>query len=408
MRETLTKQAHIRLSVGAPAAGAIIAAAVSFAAPAHAATAPQADDPFRAHVALGAAREDNLFRLEGSEEALEEIGTSELDDWYRYLTAGFERDMVGDEQRFQIQGELYRQTYDTFDDLDHTGGTFLATGEWSLSDATTGNLGYRFNRRLQSFTNKASTVKDMVKQHDIDGGIEHTLAQRWQMRFAGGWSDLNFSNSQFLDKEQLDGEAELQYAASQNSIFGLLATYTESDFDVNDNRDWTGWSLGPSFRWQMSTSFRLTANVGYTHRGLDESQGGLDDYDDVTGFVAGRWQPGERFSTTVRLFRDVSSLGGEISDYTERTGIRIRPEWQITPKLSSELNLEYEERDFSVVETDAVDRKDDYYLVDLSLTLAMTRQLLFSVGYGYEHRTSNVEDEEFDAEVIRAEIRWNL
>src|SRR5690606_19397557 len=124
---------------------------------------------------------------------------------------------------------------------------------------------------------------------------------------------LDFSNSDFLDKDRFDAEAEIRYAASQKSIFGLLATWTQSDFDDNDTRDFSGWSLGPSFEWQLTSRVQISANLGWTHRGLDKSGGTLKDYDDVTGYVAALWVPSDRFSHELRVYREISNLGGEVS-----------------------------------------------------------------------------------------------
>jgi hypothetical protein len=370
----------------------------------HAAQPPT--DPFEGHVFAGAAYDDNLFRLEGDAEGLETIGTTDLEDWYRYAGAGFRASFPGDDRRFDVDAEIFRQTYDEFDDLDHTGGRLNANGEWELSTDTRGLLGYGYDRRLQSFTNKNAATRDIQQRHGVTGALERTLAERWQLRLGGGWSDLNFSSSDFLDKQQLDAETEIRYAASQNSIFGLLASYTESNFDSNDARDFSGWSAGPVFEWQITSSLQISANVGYTHRALDDP-GDLEDYDGVTGYVATRWAPGDTFSSEIRVFRDVTNLGGEVSEYTERTGLRWRPVWRMTPKLSTRVVLGFEQRDFTALEG-GEDREDDYLLADVWLDFAPTQRLLMSVGYAFETRDSNEDDQEFDAHVFRGEVRFSF
>jgi uncharacterized protein (PEP-CTERM system associated) len=84
------------------------------------------------------------------------------------------------------------------------------------------------------------------------------------------------------------------------------------------------------------------------------------------------------------------------------------PRWRITPKLATRLSLGYEERDFTAVEGSLIDRKDDYLLADLWLDFNVTRRLLMSLGYGYETRDSNVDEQEFDANMVRGEIRFNF
>jgi hypothetical protein len=305
-----------------------------------------------------------------------------------------------------VEGEIYRQTYDDFDYLDHTGGLFDANGELSFSDVTRGNLGYRYRRRLQGFTNKNTTEKDVIDRHTVRAGVERTLAQRWQGRLGARWADVGFSNSKELDKNQYDGEAEIEYAASQNSIFGLLATYTKSEFDTNSNRDFSGWSLGPSFDWQIRSNTLIDAHIAYTERSLDDSGSIIDDYDGITGHLRGRWTLEELFETELRVFRDVTSLGGEIAGYTERTGVEFKPSWQITSKLLGTFGLGYEERDFD--STGLLDRKDEYYLANLGVEFAMTDAFLVTAGYAYEERDSNVPQRDFEDHTVNAELRLNF
>src|SRR5690606_31633561 len=184
----------------------------------------------------------------------------------------------------------------------------------------------------------------------------------------------------------------------------LLATWTQSDFDDNDTQDFSGWSLGPSFEWQLTSRVQISANLGWTHRGLDKSGGTLKDYDDVTGYVAALWVPSDRFSHELRVYREISNLGGEVSEYTELTGVRWRPRWQLTPKLSTRLALTFEERDFTPIEGPP-DRADDYLLADLWFDFEATQRLLASLGYTYDTREWNAADEEFDANVLRGALR---
>ncbi len=396
----MNKTVHVPAALVAMAA---LAGMLLHAANAHGA---EAEDPLQVSLFAGAAYDDNIYRLEDDSDALLTLGSAKLDDWYRYGGVDLKANLAGDRRRLDVDAEIYRQTYDQFGDLDHTGGHFNAAGEWELSSSTNGNLGYLFDRRLQSFTNKDTTRKNIIQRNRLDAGVEHTLAQRWQVRVQGDAINYDFSSSDFLNKQQFDGEAEIRYAASQRSIFGLLAAYTASNFDSNDSRDYTGWSLGPSFHWQLTSSIQVAANVGYTHRALD-SAGDLSDYDGVTGFVSSRWEPGKRFSSELRAYRDVSDLGGEVSEYTERTGLSWRPTWQMTAKLSTRFGVTVERRDFTAAPGER-DRKDDYLLADLWVDFQTTRRLLFSLGYTLEHRDSNQALEDFDDNVFSGEARFTF
>lgn len=383
----------------------------SSAVPAHARDASAAGatlaEPFQAYISAGATYDDNLFRLENGSEGEQVIGTRNLDDWYSKLTAGFDTVIARENQSFDLQGDVYRQMYDQFSDFDYTGGRFRGAWNWKASDDTRGDLGYRYRRELRSFSNEEIPEKDIVEENAVFGSIEQQLAQRWLLRLASDYADLHFSTSPLLEKRRLNLESELRYAASQRSTFGLLTKYTQSKFDQNQAQDFSGWSVGPSMIWQFTPELKFTGDISYTHQGLDESPPGTEDFNGVTGTLVTDWQPNDRVGWTFRVFRDISDLGGEIPQYTKRTGVKLVPTWQITAKLATRAELVYEKRDF-VEFTVGPHREDDYYLANLWLDLKVARRWLVSAGVGGERRDSNVQIDDFDDATVSAVIRFDL
>jgi hypothetical protein len=374
----------------------------ALAAPASAA------EPFQAYVSAAATYDDNLFRLRNSSEGEQVIGTRNLDDWYTKLGAGFDTVIALDNQGFDLRGDVYRQMYDQFSDYDYTGGRFRGAWNWKASDDTRGDLGYRYRRELRSFVNEDVPSKDIVEENTVFGSVEQTLAQRWLLRFASEYADLHFSKSPFLEKRRLNLESELQYAASQRSTFGLLTTYTQSKFDQNQAQDFSGWSVGPSMIWRFTPKLKFSGDISYTHQGLDESIPGAEDFDGATGLLVTTWQPSDRFDWNLRVFRDISDLGGEIPQYTKRTGVKLVPTWQITAKLASHAEFVYEKRDYVQSSLIGPHREDDYYLADIWLDLKVARRWLVSAGIGGERRDSNVQIHDFDDMTVSAVIRFDL
>ncbi len=364
--------------------------------------------PFQFYVTAGATQDDNLFRLNSSSDGEALLGTSELSDWYRFIGVGFESLIARENQRFELLGNVKRWAYEEFDELDHTSGRFRGVWHWKASSATQGNVGYRFRRELRSFTNQNVPKNDIIEENAIFAEIERQVAQRWLLRVNGESTDLNFSASPLLQKQRNTIEAELRYAASQQSSFGLLSTYTQSTFDESQSQDFSGWSVGPLFHWQPQQTLSLTANVAYTHQGLDESQPDVDDFDGLTGFAAAKWALSDSIDLKLRVFHDISDLGGEVANYTERTGTSIEATWQITPKLTSRAQLEYQTRDFIASPLIGVDREDDYVLAELWLDFSVAPRWLLSFGLGKENRDSNVDIRNFDDTLLHANIRFDF
>ncbi|MEQ8205647.1 MAG: hypothetical protein RIA65_05685 [Woeseia sp.] len=192
--------------------------------------------PFQFHVSVGATHEDNLFRLMDSSEGQALLNTEDLADWYHYLGAGFSGVIANDNQRFELLGDIQRQAYDRFSDLDHTSGRFRGVWHWRVSEQTRGELGYRYRRELRSFTNQNVPYKDIIEQNTVFAAIERTIAQRWLLRVSGEADDFTFSGSPLLQKQRGTVEAELRYAASQQSTFGIITTFTNSAFDANQGQ----------------------------------------------------------------------------------------------------------------------------------------------------------------------------
>lgn len=399
------------LIVGSALLGMLLQSHDAVAAP-----AGRDDVPFRAHVEMTLAHDDNIFRLEDGNEGLQTIGTRDLEDWYGRLGAGFRTVFEAADQQFEIEGDVYRQANDRFDELDHTGGLGRGTWNWRASETTRGDLGYGYRRELRRFSNRDVPTRDLLDEHLVFGSVDQRVAQRWSVRGAAQFADIEFSASPLLAKQRFEVESELRYDASQRSKFGLLASYTESSFEERSAQDFSGWSVGPTMIWQYTPNLLFSGNLSQTHQSLDDSGSADEEFDGITGYVAANWSPNDRVRWNMRLFRDISDLGGEVPRFTKRTGVSIVPTWQISPKLASRGRFIYEKRDFVSFTGFAPGtgvgiepgRKDDYYELSGWLDLRVARRWLLSAGIAAEHRESNTALQEFDDLTVQFTARFDI
>lgn len=391
----------IALGAATLCAGARLAAAADN-------TEASAEQPFTFFLTVGASHEDNVLRLENENEARSLLGTSDMADWYRFFGAGFHGLIAREKQRFDLRGEVQHRTYDRLSQFDHTSGRFRGAWHWRAGEKTRGDIGYRFRRELRSFSNQSIPTKDLAEESAVFASVERQIAQRWLLRLAAESADLTFSASPLLQKQRSTVETELRYAASQQSTFGLLTTYTQSTFDQDDRQDFSGWSVGPLVRWRPQSNLTIAANLAYTHQGLDVAQPGIDEFDGITGFVSANIEISSSVGVILRGFRDISDLGGEIPLYTVRNGVSIAPTWQITSKVTGRAQLELQYREFNAASVFGEDREDDYSHSELWLDFAVAPRWLISIGVGAEHRDSNVDSRDFDDVTVHANIRFNL
>lgn len=365
------------------------------------------EDPFTWYLGTGATFDDNLFRLDEEPGVATEFPLADVEDWYGYAELGFDSNGLGG-LPVTASGRVYRHEYDEMSFLDHTGGVFDIKLDWGDAANFGGDVDYGYRRRLQGFTNKLVPVKDIIEENRVGASIERALGLRSRIELGGSVRDLSFSTSEFLDKSEWEARVHYEYAASRSSRLGLLATFEQSDFDDSDIRDYSGWFLGPTLTWQSTESFRFESNLGWSQRELDDPDAGLADFDGVTGSVSIDWKPGRRFSLNASAFRDVSSLGGEISNYTDRIGVRIRPRWRLSENWVLRVSGVYEDRDFEPALGQTFHRKDDYYLANVDLVWQLGRRFEVTFGYDFEYRTSNEDIRDFTDNTARLGLRLNL
>ncbi len=382
----------------------LIVAAAMGGAPAQAASGNQ--DPFEMFVGLGGTHDDNLFDLDsGGDLGLAEPFAA-VDDEYGFIEAGFNSEGLA-ALPLSLEGRIYRQAYSDSDFLDHTGGRFDARLDWDSPSDFGGDIGYRYDRRLQDFLNQLVPRRNVIDEHRVDGGIERNFGLRSRLRLSGGVRELTFSDSELLDKKRWDASVHYEYALSRASRIGLMGSFENSDFDDLDERDYSGWFVGPTLTWQASDAFRLNSNLGWSDRSLDDPRDDQEDFDGVTGAVSVVWRPGD-FSLNARVFRDVSSLGGETVTYVDRYGASLRPAWRFATRWTLRLNLSYENRDFEPVLGSLIRREDDYYVGGANLEWQANRRLEFTLGYEYENRTSNEDVREFSSNALSLKVRMTL
>ena len=95
--------------------------------------------------------DSNLFRRDSDEE----------DETIGYLGAGVQADWKLSRQHLLLDAVVARVKYDSNDQLDHTMIDAKGTWAWQVGNLWSGNLGYRYEDELTSFTERLTTDKDM-------------------------------------------------------------------------------------------------------------------------------------------------------------------------------------------------------------------------------------------------------
>ena len=364
-------------------------------------------DKFEPYVFTKVLYDSNLFRRSSNEES----------DTIWHLGAGFESDLKLSRQHLVFDLELDRSLYNANDQLDNTRIDGRAAWEWQVGNLWSGNLGYDYDKRLTSFTERLIPDKDMrtTQTGFFDAGYQ--IHPDW--RLVGGVDvvDVSYEERTRLDRKSNSGLLEVQYQNTLNTRVGLRGKYTAYDLndtdigDVSISNDYDMTALSGVFYWEGSAKSALELLLGYTDISYDQLS--ERDFDGVSGRLIYHWILTGKTKLDIEAWREPSTLGDEIQDYVLSQGVSIRPTWNATTKISVRGVLSYENDDFKA-RNDVLDalgqekRKDDNWLFGIRGNWGPRRFVDVSVGYRYKKRDSTIDVRDFKDHQVDAKVQLNF
>lgn len=383
-------------------------------------TAKQVLKGLHPYAFVGLTYDSNLLLVSDSpvaKAALQEfIGTGETSDWYSTLGAGFDSEITKGQQRFLFNGQIYRNSYDRFNELDFTGGDARAQWKWAAGRLWSGTLGYDFSRSLKSFANQDIPERDVINRNRVYGDANRWISERWRVGASADWTDIAFSSNTTQDRNLYGGGLGLDYVTLAGNSVGLEARVVDARFKNVPARDYTKLDVGPVADWRVTGTTRLRAAAGYARQTYDKTP--ERDYDGPVGRLTAIWDATGKTRITSEIWRDISSLGDEIATYAIVDGISIEPQWAITPKTLLKAFAGYERRDFSGSRDlpDGIpgnlpvdgDRVDDVYTYLVGAEWKIRENVILSVEYNAGNRDSTRALQDYDYQAIQGQLRVGL
>ena len=351
--------------------------------------------------------DSNVFRRDSNEE----------DETIGYLGAGVDADWKLSRQHLLLDAVVARAQYDSNDQLDHTTIDAKGTWDWQVGNLWSGKLGYRYEDKLSSFTQRLIPDKDMrtTQTGFLDAGYQ--IHPDWRLVAGAELRDVSYQERKRLDRDSSTGRLEVQYRNTLNTRVGVRGRYTRNDLKddniggVTIDNDYDETEISGVFYWEGTAKSALEARVGY----VDVSYNELDDRDfnGVSYRAIYHWVHSEKTKVDIEAWREPSSLSDEISDYVLAQGISISPTWEITPKVSLDGVLGYNNDDFKA-RNDIVSplgfqrRDDDTWLFRVTANWDPRNYLRLSVGYTKENRDSSIDERDFDDDQVDAKVLFKF
>jgi hypothetical protein len=293
---------------------------------------------------LGIAHDSNVFRVQEPAQAGGLIDGTQTSDTYWTAAAGFDGELTHQKQLFLLNGRIFHNDYEQFDEVDFTGGEARVAWDWVAGSYWNGEVGYEFKRALRDFANQLTPHIDVGSSNVVTGAVTRKLSNRWQVTVDGELTDTEFSETPSLDLRRIGSGMSLAYVSRQDNTLSLDATYLTKESNGAVNLDYTEFEIGPVVEWRPHEDWRIRATVGYAER--DQDNPIFEDYSGLVGRMSSTWTTSRASNIRLSLWREITSFGDEIATFAIVSGVGFDPTFQLGNHASVSLGIGYEQRDF--------------------------------------------------------------
>lgn len=364
---------------------------------------PSSFDPY---AMVGLTYDSNPLRVSSADEIRRSDDESDL---ITTLEAGLDSYLAVSRQTLLLKGRVFRNQYEEFDRMDHTGGNALGQWQWVWGSAWSGDIGYLFTRQLRDLANQSTPVKDIRKESRFFGSVERGIGAGLKAVLAGSSADIDFEENERLSLTRDTAQVGIYYESALNRSVGIEGKFTDGQYELDSDRDYDETALQAVLDWPFSEKTRLAATAGFTSRDFDSEA--RPDFSGITGLVSLVRTNAKGGLLTISIYREPSTLGDEIANYAIVEGITITPEWPLGIAMQLRLDLNYERRafrgvrDLTIPDPELESRDDDVVSGALWLDWDITRILRLSFGLAAGERSSTLPDEEYDYQSAQIQFR---
>lgn len=354
----------------------------------------------------------NVFRLSKNVDPFAATGSSRKGDNWWTTTVGANVDLPVSLQRFQLNGTFSDARYHNFKALDHHEHTAKAEWDWAVRRELTGDTGYAEQKHLASFANIQGTTPDLVKNRQAWFNGAWLVTPSWRAHTSLNAGDARHGDPgrRINDLEAASAELGWSYVTAQENRIGL-AVREEKGRNPHEillggltfHNQYRQTSIGVQGRWLLTPHSRIDGRVDYAKREYDEFKN--RNYSGPTARGTYTWMPTVKTKVATSVYREVAPLEDIQSRFVLVTGITVRPQWDITEKVSLRGNVEYAKWDYRGDATLGVSFENKVRAAGIGLVWKPARDLLFQGTYQHEQRTSPLPTGDYKTDTVIVEGR---
>lgn len=366
-------------------------------------------------VSAKAEHDSNVFRFRNSDDALAQRGERKRDDTLMSYRAGLTSNYTFGLQTFKLDASGGKYEYDRFSELDYEGHDVSGILDWQLGSLLKGSLEASDKRDLQGFETITDSIdRSMRDETEASLIAKLRLFQDWELRPRGRIARARYSldttRQQDLDEDEV--ALALSYLGRASLTVGLEGVLTQGEFIRRDEaeegsvQEYDQSTLQLVGRWQPSPASWVDYTLGATKR---ENEGlNVDDDSAVVGSLGVTRNISEKTSLNANLSRAIFSAQREGESSIVSTGVNVGGLWKATTyiTLNGYAYHQWETyQDSSLGDGEIGDREDKVKGVQVSLVYAPRRWINITPAAGWVDRTSDFVNEEYDAFQASLELK---
>jgi len=379
-------------------------------------------DVISLNAGLGIIRDTNVLRLPDDTDTSAFGGNSKGDTYLRG-TLGINFDRLISQQRLQANAEVEGFKYNEYSEFDNIGYNAGVNYDWVIGRPFFGRVGGRVYQYQPTIQDRGlvvgTTDRNEIDQQTVylNGGIRFTPS--WSA--IAGWDILRRRNSSSLysdsDADYNSLEGGVRFAPGTGTEIDFVYRRTDGDYKELQvfgadglpllsgprSSDFKQDALLARVSYRPSEDSRLAGRIGYTDRSYD-----VDSSRDFSGFTTGfdvEWAPSGAIKMLVSIARDIEPDDSAVTaTYADAKSIALRPTIQATGKIKVQPFYQYIDRAYKG-DGSAVERDDTFQTFGVGVNYEIRRNLNAIFDLRQERRNSNIDDLDFDANIVSLGIQ---
>jgi hypothetical protein len=314
------------------------------------------------------------------------VHTDRVDDFITYITPGIGLSIRSVNSELRLAYSPTFSYYKSNGDLNETAHSFMANGNFSLSNKLSLTLMDNFVKSseisdIRAISNVGPiTARRELTYNTVSGNISYKLRENLTYRLGASYFFANFKEPGVTEVKAYSGNMGLDYRSSERTTLSANAIYTKYDFRPDSDATEQDYLLGITYR--LTQTFTIGVDGGVVVTKIEDT--GESD----TGFIGGvnltkKFEKGE----AALSYRQSVIAGAQTGVPTRDQTVSLSLTKTLTNKWTGSLSASYS--NYKSIETNDVDTDETLFTAGLTYNFTPLANLRPKLTLSYSYADSD-------------------